>query len=186
MRTLIFNGSPRKDGDTAALIYALCSRLHGEIFTVNAYYDGISPCTDCRFCIKNSGCAINDKMTDVYEQIKASDNIVIASPIFFSELTGPLLSVMSRLQTLFCAVHFRGEKREQILKRGAVILTGGNALGSQKAENTAQILLKAMGAADIFPPVCCKNTDTLPAAKNAAALEDMERIAIFFNGGCRI
>ena len=48
MKTLIFNGSPRKKGNTAALIEALSERLGGEIKIVRAYDGEIRPCIDCR------------------------------------------------------------------------------------------------------------------------------------------
>lgn len=37
MKTLIFNGSPRKDGDTVSLINELVDQLNGEYRIVNTY-----------------------------------------------------------------------------------------------------------------------------------------------------
>lgn len=48
MKTLILNGSPRKDGDTAFLINKLISRLYGEYKIVDCYTADIAPCIDCR------------------------------------------------------------------------------------------------------------------------------------------
>lgn len=42
MKTLIFNGSPRINGDTANLINCVISNLNGEYKIVNAYFDNIS------------------------------------------------------------------------------------------------------------------------------------------------
>lgn len=104
MKTLIFNGSPRIDGDTSSLIKKITEKISGEYKVVDAYRCDISPCVDCRYCWKNNGCPINDEMQDVYKYIQECDNIVIASPLYFSELTGKLLDVGSRLQTYFPAV----------------------------------------------------------------------------------
>ena len=109
MKTLIFNGSPRKNGDTESLIKKVTGEIKGEYKIVNAYTANISPCIDCRFCWDNSGCIIRDEMQEVYEYIQECDNIIIASPIYFSELTGKLLDLGSRLQTYFCARFFRKE-----------------------------------------------------------------------------
>ncbi len=49
-------------------------------------------------------------MQETYKYIEECDNILIASPIYFSELTGALLNIGSRLQTYFCARFFRKEK----------------------------------------------------------------------------
>ena len=93
MKTLIFNGSPRPKGDTAGLLSLLKEDLAGEYRQVDAYRADISPCVDCRSCWTRKGCAIQDEMQEVYAYIQACDNILIASPIYFSELTGRLLDV---------------------------------------------------------------------------------------------
>lgn len=90
---------------------------------MNAYRCNISPCVDCRYCWNNCGCAIEDEMQEVYNYIQECDNILIASPIYFSELTGKLLDVGSRLQTYFCARFFRKEEPVQKTKRGAVVFS---------------------------------------------------------------
>ena len=52
MKTLIFNGSPRKNGDTAALITSFLRETAGypddTYKIVTAYDAGIQPCRDCR------------------------------------------------------------------------------------------------------------------------------------------
>ena len=48
--TLIFNGSPRKNGETAYMIRTLQENLGGDFKVVNAYRADIRPCIDCRWC----------------------------------------------------------------------------------------------------------------------------------------
>ena len=48
-------------------------------------------------------------MEAVYTYLKDCDRILLASPIYFSELTGSLLNVISRLQPYFYARYFRKE-----------------------------------------------------------------------------
>lgn len=72
MKTLIFNGSPRPDGDTANLLRLLREDLAGEYRQVDAYRASISPCVDCHFCKTPSGCAIQDEMQEVYSYIQQS------------------------------------------------------------------------------------------------------------------
>ena len=181
MKTLIFNGSPRPGGDTASLLRILEESLTGERKTVNAYRSRISPCVDCRFCKERSGCAIQDEMQEVYAYIQACDNIVIASPIYFSELTGKLLDVASRLQTYFCARFYRGETPIIKAKQGAVILTGGGDGAPDKAYGTACTLLRHMNCSRIHPLVCSHDTDRLPAGQDAEAAAGVRRIAAFLN-----
>jgi len=100
MKTLIFNGSPKIGGDTTALIDKFVKNLHGDVKIISCY-DNIAPCNDCRYCRNNRGCSIDDEMQNVYRYIEECDNIVIASPIWFSSLSGTLLNLASRVQTYY-------------------------------------------------------------------------------------
>lgn len=182
MKTLIFNGSPRVKGDTAGLINIVTENIRGEYKLVNAYRCDISPCVDCRYCWKNSGCAIKDEMQSVYDYIQECDNIVIASPLYFSELTGKLLDVGSRLQTYFSAGFLRKEKCIEKPKKGAVVLVGGGSGGMDKAYDTACILLHDMNCRDIRK-VFCNHTDVTPAVENRQAVEELKDIIRYFNEG---
>lgn len=181
MKTLILNGSPRKEGDTSSLVKKVLDGLRGEYKVADAYRCGIQPCVDCRYCWKNSGCCIQDEMQRIYAYIQECDNILIASPIYFSELTGALLNVGSRLQTYYCAKAFRKEVPVPKPKKGAVILVGGGDGSIEKPYDTACTLLRLMNAASILPVVCSHDTDRRPAAEDADALEGVNGIVKFFN-----
>ncbi|MDF2587588.1 MAG: putative acetyltransferase [Anaerocolumna sp.] len=181
MKTLIFNGSPRKNGDTVSLIRKVVEKLTGEYKIVNTYDCGIKPCVDCRYCWENAGCCINDEMQEVYTYIEECDNILIASPIYFSELTGALLNVGSRLQTYFCARFFRKETPIEKPKKGAVIVIGGGDGNINKPYDTACCLLHHMNAYNIMPVVFSHNTNDKPALEDCAALTGVNNIIEFFN-----
>ena len=183
MKTLIINGSPRPDGDSVSLIHRLEAGLAGERRALNAYRCNISPCVDCRYCRNHSGCAIQDEMQEIYPYIQACDNIVVASPIYFSEVTGKVLDVCSRLQTFFCARFDRGETPAAKAKKGAVILVGGGDGAPDRAYGTACTLLHQMNCRDIHPLVCSHDTDHRPAIEDGQALAGVESIVRFFNQG---
>ena len=180
MRALIINGSPRVGGDTESLIHIIRGSLPGECKILNAYRCNISPCVDCRYCWENQGCAIQDEMQEIYDYIQVCDNILIASPIYFSELTGKLLDVGSRLQTYFCARFFRNEEAISKPKRGAVLLVGGGDGRMDKAYETACTLLHHMHCYDIHEAVYSHNTNERPAIKDERALIGVQSIARFF------
>jgi multimeric flavodoxin WrbA len=182
MKTLILNGSPRPNGDTAGLLRLLKEDLAGEYRQVDAYRASISPCVDCRFCKTRSGCAIQDEMQEIYSYIQDCDNILIASPMYFSELTGKLLDVGSRLQAYYSARHFRRETPILKPKRGAVLLVGGGDGSPEKAEETARVLLHFMNCHNVHPLVCSHDTDRCPAIRDPRAAAGVRRIAAFFNG----
>lgn len=181
MKTLILNGSPRKAGDTVSLVNKVIENLNGEYKIINAYDCDISACIDCRYCEKNTGCSIKDGMQEVYEYIQECDNVLIASPMHFMELTGRLLSVASRFQTYYYALYYRHEKPIEKKKKGAVIIVGGGNRGVDKAYDTARLLLHHINAYDILPAVFSNNTNEVPAIEDETALEGVNGIADFFN-----
>ena len=70
---------------------------------------------------------IKDEMTEVYKMIDKADNLIIASPIYFGNLTGSLLNWASRLQLFWVQRHIRKIEPISIKQRkGAVILVCGS------------------------------------------------------------
>jgi multimeric flavodoxin WrbA len=166
VKTLIFIGSPRRSGNTSALVGLLTERLGGEVKVVRAFETNIKACIDCRWCVKNSGCSIKDGMQEVYDYIQDCDNIVVASSINFCEITGPLLSVFSRLQTYYNAIRFRHEKPITKPKKGLAIIVGGGDGGGDKAAATARLALREMNAKKLLPYVIYEGTDKKPAVED--------------------
>ena len=181
MKTLIFNGSPRKKGNTVALINEVVTRLEGEYKIVDAYYCAVKPCIDCRYCKTHPACSINDGMGEIYEYIKECDNIIIASSLNFAEVTGQLLSVLSRLQMFYCNEVFRKEKLIKNEKRGGIILTGGGDGAVAGAIKTSRIILHHMNVKEIAPEVISHNTDVLEAKDDVAAVSAAVKLAEFLN-----
>ena len=181
MKTLILNGSPRKNGNTVSLINILSSSLKGECKIIDTYYANISPCLDCRFCHKNQGCAITDEMYEIYKYIENCDNIVVASPIYFTQLTGKLLDFCSRFQTYFSATNFRKNPVKIKPKKGAVILVGAGKGDPLTAYYTATCILHQINTFDIHPLALSFNTDVLPAIEDQNTLNQIQNISNFFN-----
>ena len=150
----------------------LIRRLDGEVKIVRAYDCGVKPCVDCRFCWENNGCAIKDGMQAIYEDIRA-DNIVVASPMHFTELTGQLLAVLSRLQTFGRQGFKAGGARAQEEKGGIIIVRGGVGVLEQ-AQETAEALLLEMNAQPVGV-VFADNSMLLPSAKVHRGAEENPR-----------
>ena len=181
MKTLILNGSPRRNGDTVQLIKEIKEKIVGEYRIVDAYRASIAPCVDCRYCWKNQGCIVNDEMQEIYRYIQECDNIIIASPIYLSEVTGKLLDVASRLQTYFSARFFRKEEPIAKPKKGAVILVGGGDGNMDKPYETACTILHHMNCHNIHEKVYCHNTNEKPAIENETTLAGIKSILEFLN-----
>lgn len=182
MKTLILNGSPRPDGDIAALLAALKPKLDGEVVQVDCYGARISPCVDCRCCMAHSGCALKDDMQRVYPVVETCDCVVVATPVYFSLPTPPVMSVCSRLQTYFSQLFFRKCPPRIRPKRGGIVLTGGGCGSAAPAEAALRRMLKAMRCEAIGPVAASLNTDQLPAREDEMALESLRRLADFLKG----
>jgi multimeric flavodoxin WrbA len=176
MKTLIFIGSPRKKGNTSMLVEELVKRLEGETKIVRAYDCNVRPCIDCRYCWKNTGCSIKDGMQEIYNDIQEADNIVIASPMYFSELTGQLLAVLSRVQTFWCAKYFRHEEPVPKRKKGGIIIVRGGDGELKKAESTAKTLLADMNAKSVGL-VFADKSDEIASIDNKDVMADLYRLA---------
>ena len=171
MKTLIINGSPRRNGDTQALIDAFVSGLTGDCRVVSRD-DGISPCIDCRYCWTHDGCAVRDAMQDFYRYLVDCDVVVLASPVWFSSLSGPALDIGSRLQTYFARKFFRHLPSPLKPKRGVILLVGAQPETVHgPIANAKTILGLANIAKDDMVVITSMNTDRIPASADTAALE---------------
>jgi len=187
VKTLIVNGSPKLHGDTAALVDAFTQQLKGEVKIITPR-DNIAPCNDCRRCWQRPGCAIEDGMQAVYRYLESCDAVVLASPIWFSALSGPTLTMASRLQTYYAARRFRGAPPLR-KKRGVLILAGAEKGTETAPAATARTVLRLMGAdRESLQTVFALDTDNLPASRDTAALEQARAAAEALNaemtGGC--
>lgn len=181
MKTLIFNGSGRKNGDTENLIQELVQNLDGEYKIVNTFDGSIKACVDCRYCCTHPKCCVQDGWEEVASYLQECDNLVIASPIYFGELTGPVMSVLSRMQMFWAAKLFRKEALPIKPKRGGIILVGGGNGSAAAAIKTASLLLRQMNAKEIGELVSCFTTDVCRAADDPAAVEQVKKLTNFFN-----
>ena len=179
-KTLIINGSPRVNGNTAALIAELRKHLQGEVIEISAFRSNIAPCIDCRSCWETAKCVVHDEMQILYDD--DFDNVVIASPVYYATLPGSVLSVMSRLQPWHAATFFLKEPLRQRPKKSAAILTAGGKGNQANAQHHLSAffrMLNARGYEDHF--ALSANTDTFPAEQDETAKEQVRSIAKWLN-----
>lgn len=120
-------------------------------------------------------------MQSVYDYLVNCDNVIIASPMYFSEVTGQTLNFASRLQTYYAAKYKRNADKGLKSKRGAVILVGGGDGEIDKAFLTCQTILKCMDVKEIQPLVSSHNTDNVPAIKDKVVIEEIYELVTYFN-----
>ena len=102
MKVIAFNGSSRKDGNTAILIKRVLQVLEAEgIHTelVQLAGEQIRGCNACRTCYttKNNRCVIEDDNVNAYVQkMIEADGIILGSPVYFSMMTPELMALIDR------------------------------------------------------------------------------------------
>jgi multimeric flavodoxin WrbA len=181
VRTLILNGSPRRNGDTAYLLNRLKERLNHEVTEISAYHDRISPCIDCRACQKKKGCVIDDRLREIYDD--GFDNVVLASPVYMSGLTPPLIGIVSRLQAFYCAKRFLNDPFTPKKKKSALIIVGGGEGEPHEALRLSRFLLRTLNAPLTQEQIVMSlHTDELPASQDFLAIERAEAAARYLNG----
>jgi len=101
-RVAIFIGSPRKGGSTHILAQEAERGLKdGGIETELVFLNDLSirGCQACYYCKKHdlAECAIADDMQQTHRLMQASDGIVLASPIYFGDVTAQTKLWLDRL-----------------------------------------------------------------------------------------
>jgi multimeric flavodoxin WrbA len=102
MKVVAFNGSARKDGNTAILIRRILKVLDDEgIATEFIQLAGqqIQGCSACGICknTKNRQCKIvNDNVNLYIEKMAASEGIILGSPTYFSMMTSEMKALIDR------------------------------------------------------------------------------------------
>ncbi|MBR4869230.1 MAG: flavodoxin family protein [Oscillospiraceae bacterium] len=179
-KTLIVNGSPRVNGDTAALIAELRRHLQGEVVEISAYRSNIAPCVDCRGCAKTAKCVVRDDMDLIYAD--DFDNVVLASPVYFMTLPGQVLNLMSRFQPQHAAIHFLNQPLNLRPKKGGLILTAGGKGNEDGVSHHVKVFFRMFGASGYQDhTVKSVKTDILPAKDDVKALEEVKNLAAWLN-----
>jgi multimeric flavodoxin WrbA len=102
MKVIAFNGSARKDGNTARLLRRVLEELDGEgIATEMIQLAGqpIRGCTACGTCFtrKNQRCVIETDAVNTYiAQMSQADGILLGSPVYFGDVTSELKALIDR------------------------------------------------------------------------------------------
>ncbi len=103
MKVAAFNGSARKDGNTAMLINYVFEELEKEgIVTELVQLSGKHPhgCIACYQCFKNKNqrCAVeSDCINDCIEKMLSADGIILASPTYFANCSSEIKALIDRV-----------------------------------------------------------------------------------------
>lgn len=110
MLVLGLQGSPRKRGNTSFLLSTFMNeaeKLGARTHVVEAAKKNIVPCKGCFYCEEHGYCVTQDDamMPEIFPLLREADVIVMASPIYFYNVTAQLKALIDRCQTLWSRIY---------------------------------------------------------------------------------
>ena len=105
MHIVVLNGSPRKTGNTAALVEAFTRGAEEAGHQVRTFFLQGMDLHGCRGCFgghssQASPCVQKDGMDQIYPAVRAAEVVVLATPLYYWSFSGQLKLAMDRLFAL--------------------------------------------------------------------------------------
>ena len=102
MKVVVFNSSPRSEGNTKLCLDFVIAELEKEGIDVEYIWmgmDKIQGCISCYQCAKNKDkkCGVKtDKLNDYLEKMLEADGIILGSPTYFADTTARMKALIER------------------------------------------------------------------------------------------
>lgn len=103
MKVVAFNGSPRKDGNTQAMIEEAFKHLRAkgvECERIDIAKKALRGCLACNGCKKTGVCVIADELNDWFLKALEADAILIGSPVYFANVSAETKAFIDRIGKL--------------------------------------------------------------------------------------
>ncbi len=186
---LIINGSPRKGGNTDILTDTLLeSALENGASAekIRLVKLKVKPCLECGGCDETGKCIIEDDGKELFDKIAEAKVLVVASPIFFYNITAITQAMVERSQA--CWV------RKYLLKKGpwggrrrkGIFISVGATKGKMLFDGVVRIIRYFFDAvdADYQGALLYRNTEAKGAIKrNKEAMEHMKELGKLLAAG---
>jgi len=145
-KLLAILGSPRKGGNTDTLLEKAIDafrRTKASFRKIILNDLSIKPCQECDGCAGTGACVINDDMALIYKALDDSDAVIVASPIYFGNVSAQTKIMIDRMQC-FWVRKYKLLKISNKKRKGGFIACGGNKLDDffKCAEKVVNIFFK--------------------------------------------
>ena len=105
MKLIAFNGSPRKEWNTATLLKKTlegASSQGAKTELIQLYDLNYKGCISCFACKEKGGksygrCVVRDDLKPIFKKIETTDALIFGSPIYLGSITGQMQSFLERL-----------------------------------------------------------------------------------------
>ena len=104
-KIVILNGSPRRNGNTSALVRAFSDGAEKAGNTVKEIFLDAMDIHGCKGCFgghssRECPCVQNDDMNEIYPAVRECDVIVLATPLYYWNMSGQIRTAIDRLFAL--------------------------------------------------------------------------------------
>jgi multimeric flavodoxin WrbA len=125
MNVLGISGSPKASGLTGLLLDkvldgAKASGAHTEKIILNDL--NFKACQECGGCDETGICSLDDDMRPVYEKLAKADAVVVASPVYFGNITAQLKAMIDRCHSSWMAKYILKRDLTENKKRKGIFL----------------------------------------------------------------
>ncbi len=159
-KIVILNGSPRKKGNTSALVKAFTQGAESTGHTITEFFLDSMNIHGCKGCFgghsgRDSPCVQRHDMDQIYPAVRECDVIVLASPLYYWNMSGQIRNAVDRLFALEEGDGnlLRGHGRASALLMAAeghdfedVLLYYNHLMGHLKWNNLGHVLAGGNGA----------------------------------------
>lgn len=119
---VLLSGAPRKDGNTEKLIAAFIEGAEAagkSVLELRVADMQIGACRGCEHCMEEKGvCVQKDDMPGILAELKKADAIVLASPVYYFNVSAQLKLAIDRTFALL--------EVGTPIKRAALLMTSGD------------------------------------------------------------
>lgn len=104
-KIVILNGSPRKKGNTSALVRAFTEGAESAGNTVTEFFLDSMNIHGCKGCFgghsgRECPCVQKDDMDKIYPAVKDAEVIILATPLYYWNMSGQIRTAIDRLFAL--------------------------------------------------------------------------------------
>ena len=189
MKTIILNGSPRKNWNTATILKEAqrgAESAGAETEYIDLYDLSYTGCRSCLACKRKNAercrCFWKDDLSPVIDRIFSADSLIIGSPLYLGDITSQVHALIERLH--FCALsyddysnYFTGRVNVGIILTMNAPKSFYNIAYRKKAKETAQSFKALNGTVEVY--ACCDTLQVSDYSKfNMASFDENHKRAV--------
>jgi len=185
MKVVCINGSPRKNGNSATLIQEIMHIAENtnaivESYTLNQLsYKGCQACMNCKG--KADLCIVKDDLTEVLSAISTCDLLVLASPVYFGDVTAQMKALIDRTYSYLVPNFMQKDKPSRLASGKSLIFMLAQGQPDEKMFADIypkyELFLRIMGFSDSHLIRACGVMDAGAVKEREDILENVRTIS---------